>query len=153
MAWNVASTSWVSVLQPGTANIGVFLIDDMLHILQHFLDVIRIHDPGHAGADRQDSYLAGIGPMQHNVWFTWCQPIVTLKSYMLLNATVNGGLNPNVARPSTVAVTAKSLFTPSLGGILQGVWEHRPGSMVRREPTHQGFRIHLDQLHCQHTRQ
>ena len=58
MRGNVASTTRVTILQPGSSNVGVFLVDDMFDVLAEFLDLVRHQDAGDAGAYGQDFELA-----------------------------------------------------------------------------------------------
>lgn len=54
VAGNIASAPWVSVLEPGSSQISVLLVHNMLNVRAVFLDIVRVHDAGNPRADRDD---------------------------------------------------------------------------------------------------
>lgn len=62
----------ISVLEPSTANIRILLINHVLDVFLELLDVIRIHNSGHAGADGEHSDFPRIRPMKNDVCSIFC---------------------------------------------------------------------------------
>ncbi len=57
----------ISVLQPGPTNFLVLLVDDMFHIREGLLDVVRVHNTSDASTNGQDFDLSRIWSMKHDV--------------------------------------------------------------------------------------
>ena len=59
--------TWISIFQPRASNIRILLVNDMLNIFQHLLDVVGIHNSRNAGTNRQDSYLSRVRSVQYDI--------------------------------------------------------------------------------------
>jgi len=67
MAGDITSAAWVSVLQPGTANVIVLLIDDMLDVLALFLDPICHKNSTDTSAYAENLDLPVLGVRDDNI--------------------------------------------------------------------------------------
>jgi hypothetical protein len=50
-----------------TYDISILLINNMLHILQHLLNMIGIHDSRDTRTDRKHADLARVGAVEHHI--------------------------------------------------------------------------------------
>ena len=59
--------TWISVLEPSTANVVILLVHYVFDVCLVFLDVVRVHDASHTSSNRQHPDLSGVRATKDNV--------------------------------------------------------------------------------------